>query len=146
MPSAVQPRRPKRIHRATVASTTATSSDSYGLAYLQGSLNQGGLHHKMQFGADSEYRRIFRSDLLRQATRTVFSYTNPVYGTEQPSATVSASDSDQSDQLHNNSLFIQDSIYVNDKWIVALAGRYQRYNQLADTVADGCSRPYTGFR
>src|SRR2546427_7690274 len=31
--------------------------------------------------------------LLRQAVTSTFSYTNPVYGLEQPSATVSASDS-----------------------------------------------------
>ncbi len=115
----------------------AISTDSYGLAYLQGSLNLGGLHHEMQFGADSEYRLIFRADLLRQATRTVFSYLNPVYGTEQPSATVSASDSDQSDQLHGKSLFAQDSVYLGDRWIVSAGVRYQDYNQVA-----GRGRPF----
>lgn len=56
----------------------AISTDSYGLFYLQGSLHLAGMRHEAQIGSDIEYRRIFRSDLLCQATKTVFSYLNPL--------------------------------------------------------------------
>ncbi|MYN24901.1 TonB-dependent siderophore receptor [Duganella levis] len=124
--------------RSNDATHGAISTDSYGLFYLQGSLNLAGLHHEMQIGSDIEYRRIFRADLLRQATTSTFSYLNPVYGTEAPSATVSASDSDQSDQLHDKSVFAQDSIYLTDRWIVSAGARYQDYQQIA-----GRGRPFT---
>jgi iron complex outermembrane receptor protein len=123
--------------RSNDATHGALSTDSYGLFYLQGSLNLAGLHHEMQFGSDAEYRRIFRADLLRQATTSVFSYLNPVYGTENPSATVSASDSDQSDQLHGKSVFAQDSLYLTERWIVSAGVRYQDYSQIA-----GRGRPF----
>lgn len=124
--------------RSNDATHGAISTDSYGLAYLQGSLALGGLHHEMQIGSDIEYRRIYRADLLRQNPVTVFSYLNPVYGTEQPSATVSASDSAQSDQLHDQSVFAQDSIYLGDHWIVSAGARYQDYSQIA-----GRGRPFS---
>jgi iron complex outermembrane receptor protein len=123
--------------RSNDATHGAISTDSYGLFYLQGSLRLGGMRHEAQIGSDIEYRRIFRADLLRQASKTTFSYLNPVYGTEQPSATVSASDSDQSDQLHNKSLFAQDSIYLSERWIVSAGVRYQDYSQVA-----GRGRPF----
>lgn len=123
--------------RSNDATHGALSTDSYGLAYLQGKLELAGMRHEVQLGADLEYRRIFRADLLRQATTSTFSYLNPVYGKEQPSRTVSASDSDQSDQLHNSALFFQDSIYLDGRWILALAARYQTYSQVA-----GRGRPF----
>ncbi|WP_229262034.1 TonB-dependent siderophore receptor [Duganella guangzhouensis] len=124
--------------RSNDATHGAISTDSYGLFYLQGALDLAGLHHEMQIGSDIEYRRIFRADLLRQATTSIFSYLNPVYGTESPSATVSASDSDQSDQLHDRSIFAQDSIYLTERWIVSVGGRYQEYRQIA-----GRGRPFS---
>lgn len=125
------------LQRSNDATHGAISTDSYGLFYLQGSLRLGGLRNEAQIGSDIEYRRIFRSDLLRQATTTTFSYLNPVYGTERPSTTVSASDSDQSDQLHDKSLFAQDSLYLTDRWIVSAGVRYQDYSQVA-----GRGRPF----
>ena len=83
------------LQRSNDATHGALSTDSYGSAYVDGSVQLAGLRHDLQFGADAEYRLIYRSDLLRQAVTSTFSYTNPVYGLEQPSATVSASDSDQ---------------------------------------------------
>lgn len=123
--------------RSNDATHGAISTDSYGLFYLQGALRLAGVRHEAQVGSDIEYRRIFRADLLRQAARTSFSYLNPVYGSEQPSAAVSASDSDQSDQLHNHALFAQDSVYLGPRWIVSAGVRYQDYKQLA-----GRGRPF----
>jgi iron complex outermembrane receptor protein len=96
-----------------------------------------GLRHDLQFGADAEYRLIYRSDLLRQAASSTFSYLNPIYGLEQPSATVSASDSDQRDQLHNQSLFLQDAIHLSDRWVLTTGLRYQTWRQTA-----GRGRPF----
>lgn len=125
------------LTRNNDATHGALSTDTYGTAYVDGSLQLGGLRHDLQFGADAEYRKIYRADLLRQATTRTFSYLNPVYGLESPSSTVSAADSDQTDQLHNQSLFLQDSIHLSDRWIAVAGLRYQSWSQTA-----GRGRPF----
>ena len=125
------------LTRSNDATHGALSTDSYATAYVDGTVELGGMRHDLQFGWDAEYRRIYRADLLRQATRSTFSYLLPVYGLEAPSSTVSASDSDQTDRLHNQSLFLQDSIHLNDRWIAVAALRYQAWSQLA-----GRGRPF----
>jgi len=125
------------LARSNDATHGALSTDSYATAYVDGTVELGGMRHDLQFGWDAEYRRIYRADLLRQATRSTFSYLLPVYGLEAPSSTVSASDSDQTDRLHNQSLFFQDSIHLNDRWIAVAALRYQAWSQLA-----GRGRPF----
>ncbi|MFH0133765.1 TonB-dependent siderophore receptor [Variovorax sp. VaC1] len=125
------------LTRSNDATHGALSTDSYGTAYVDGSVQLAGMRHDLQFGVDAEYRKIYRADLLRQATTRTFSYLFPVYGLELPSSTVSASDSDQTDKLHNQSLFFQDSIHLNDKWIAVVALRYQAWTQTA-----GRGRPF----
>lgn len=125
------------LARSNDATHGALSTDSYATAYVDGTVELGGMRHDLQFGWDAEYRRIYRADLLRQAARSTFSYLLPVYGLEAPSSTVSASDSDQTDRLHNQSLFFQDSIHLNDRWIAVAALRYQAWSQLA-----GRGRPF----
>jgi iron complex outermembrane receptor protein len=125
------------LTRSNDATHGALSTDSYANAYVQGWFDLAGMRHDVEIGMDSEYRKIYRADLLRQATTTVFSYVNPVYGTEQPSHTVSAADSDQTDKLHDTAVFMQDNIHLNARWILALGGRYQSYSQLA-----GKGRPF----
>ncbi|MDY7546155.1 TonB-dependent receptor [Glaciimonas sp. CA11.2] len=124
-----------RSHDATHG---ALIMDSYGTAYLQGRVDIAGLRNDIQFGTDSEYRRIFRGDLLRGTTTTNGNYLRPVYGQDKSVSTVSASDSDQSDQLHNSALFFQDSLYLGKKWILVGGGRYQTWSQIA-----GRGRPFT---
>ncbi|SFQ68602.1 iron complex outermembrane recepter protein [Variovorax sp. OK605] len=125
------------LTRSNDATHGALSTDSYATAYMDGTLELGGMRHDLQFGWDAEYRKIYRADLLRQATTRTFSYLLPVYGLEAPSGTVSASDSDQTDRLHNQSLFFQDSIHLSDRWIAVAALRYQAWTQLA-----GRGRPF----
>lgn len=125
------------LARSNDATHGALSTDSYATAYVDGTVELGGMRHDLQFGWDAEYRKIYRADLLRQATTRTFSYLNPVYGLESPSSTVSASDSDQTDKLHNQSLFFQDSIHLNDRWIAVAALRYQAWSQMA-----GRGRPF----
>ena len=50
---------------------------------------------------------------------------------------VSASDSDQTDTLHDASLFLQDAVHVTDRWIVVGGVRLLTYSQLA-----GKGRPF----
>ena len=123
--------------RSNDATHGSLSTDSYGIGYVNGKLMLGGMRHDVQVGFDTEYRRIYRSDMLRQAVKTPFSYLNPVYGLLPPSSTVSASDSDQTDTLHDASAFVQDTIHLTDKWIVSGGLRYITYNQVA-----GRGRPF----
>ncbi|WP_413765359.1 TonB-dependent siderophore receptor [Variovorax sp. Varisp41] len=125
------------LTRSNDATHGALSTDSYATAYVDGRVELGGMRHDLQFGWDAEYRKIYRADLLRQAVARSFSYLNPVYGLEFPSATVSASDSDQTDKLHNQSFFFQDSIHLGDRWIAVAALRYQAWSQTA-----GRGRPF----
>ncbi|MFT3799602.1 MAG: TonB-dependent receptor [Burkholderiaceae bacterium] len=125
------------LTRSNDATHGALSTDSYGTAYVDGSVELAGMRHDLQFGVDAEYRKYYRADLLRQATRSTFSYLEPVYGLEPPSSTVSASDSDQTDRLHNQALFVQDSVHLSDKWILVGGVRYLSWRQVA-----GRGRPF----
>ncbi|SIT47265.1 Iron complex outer membrane receptor protein [Paraburkholderia ribeironis] len=125
------------VSRSNDATHGALGTDSYAIAYVDGHFDVAGLRNDLQVGVDSEYRRIYRRDLLRQATRYPFNFFNPVYGLESPSSTVSASDSDQTDTLHERSLFFQDSLHLTDKWILIGGARFLSYNQIA-----GKGRPF----
>jgi len=125
------------LSRNNDATHGSLSTDSYGTAYVDGKLQLAGMRHDVQLGGDIEYRKIYRADLIRGAASTNFSYLNPVYGLISPSNAVSASDSAQTDQLHNQALFFQDSIHLNDRWIAVAGLRYQAWQQLA-----GRGRPF----
>lgn len=125
------------LSRSNDATHGAVSTDSYAIAYVDGHFDIAGLRNDLQIGVDDEYRRIYRADLLRQATQYTFNYFNPVYGRESPSSTVSASDSDQTDTLHDTSVFLQDSLHLTDKWILVGGARFISYNQIA-----GKGRPF----
>ncbi|MFJ3486896.1 TonB-dependent siderophore receptor [Pseudomonas sp. NPDC090202] len=125
------------LTRSNDATHGAVSTDSFAIAMLDGKFDIAGFQNDLQIGVDDEKRKIFRSDLLRQNTTTSFSYLNPVYGTEAPSATVSASDSDQTDKLRAESVFFQDAFHLNDQWILVAGARYQTYDQIA-----GRGRPF----
>jgi iron complex outermembrane receptor protein len=125
------------LSRSNDATHGALSTDSYAIAYLDGRFTLAGLRNDVQVGVDDEYRRIYRADLLRQATKYTFNYLHPVYGLESPSSTVSASDSDQTDTLHDASLFFQDNVHLTDKWILVGGARFLSYNQVA-----GRGRPF----
>lgn len=125
------------LSRSNDATHGALSTDSYAIAYIDGHFTVAGLRNDLQVGVDDEYRRIYRKDLLRQATKYTFNYLHPVYGLESPSTTVSASDSDQTDTLHDASVFFQDSLHLTGKWILVGGARFLSYNQVA-----GRGRPF----
>lgn len=109
----------------------AISTDRFTTASLEGKVNVLGMQHDLVFGVDDEYRKIYRADLIRQKSLSTFSYTNPVYGREVEGSTVSAADSAQTDELRSDSVFLQDSIHLNDQWILVAGGRFQEYDQYA---------------
>ncbi|WP_260929331.1 TonB-dependent siderophore receptor [Novosphingobium sp. 9] len=125
------------LTRSDDATHGALSTDYYGTAYIDGHVDLLGMRHDLQIGVEAESRKIYRKDLLRQKTTSTFSYLDPVYGQEEASSTVSASDSDQTDKLHNYSVFAQDSIHVTDKLIAIAGGRGLNWNQIA-----GRGRPF----
>ncbi|QHC99678.1 TonB-dependent siderophore receptor [Pseudomonas sp. S04] len=116
----------------------ALSTDRFTTVSLQGQVETAGMQHDLVLGVDDEYRKIYRADLIRQKSRAPsFSYLDPVYGTEVAGTTVSAADSAQTDLLRSDSVFLQDSIHLNEQWILVAGGRFQEYDQYA-----GKGRPF----
>ncbi|QHF49017.1 TonB-dependent receptor [Pseudomonas sp. S49] len=119
------------LTRSMDGTQNAISTDRFTTASLEGKVNVLGMQHDLVFGVDDEYRKIYRADLIRQKSLTTFSYLNPVYGREVAGTTVSAPDSAQTDELRSDSVFMQDSIHLNDQWILVAGGRFQEYDQYA---------------
>lgn len=115
----------------------AVSTEHFGTLDFSGDLQLGGMRHEVLTGVDHEYRKIFRSDLLRQVNTYRFVYGDPTYGQVPEPTTVAADDSDQTDKVYSQSAFVQDSIHLNEKWILVAGARYQLYDQLA-----GKGRPF----
>ncbi|MBH3461566.1 TonB-dependent siderophore receptor [Pseudomonas putida] len=116
----------------------AMSRDQFATLSLNGNVQLGGMQHDLLLGFDHEDRKVYRADLIRQASRSTFSYLNPVYGQEPEGSTVRASDSDQTDKLRTDSLFFQDAVHLDEHWIAVAGVRLQQYDQLA-----GRGRPFT---
>ncbi|PWB35297.1 TonB-dependent siderophore receptor [Pseudomonas sp. SDI] len=115
----------------------ALSSDRFATASLDGKVQLAGMQHDLLLGIDNEYRKVYRADLIRQASRSVFSYLDPVYGREVQGTAVRASDSDQTDQLRSDSVFFQDAVHLDEHWIFVAGARYQTFDQYA-----GRGRPF----
>lgn len=116
----------------------ALSTDRFTTASLQGQVELTGMQHDLVLGVDDEYRKIYRADLIRQKSQAPsFSYLDPVYGQEVAGTTVSAADSAQTDLLRSDSVFLQDSIHLNEQWILVAGARFQAYDQYA-----GKGRPF----
>lgn len=109
----------------------ALATDRFTTVSLAGDRSLFGLRHELLLGVDDEYRKVYRADLIRQRSLTTFSYLNPVYGQEVEGTTASAADSNQSDILRTQSVFGQDSIHLDEHWILVAGARFQRYDQLA---------------
>jgi iron complex outermembrane receptor protein len=109
----------------------ALTTDRFATASLEGKVNVAGMQHDLTFGLDDEYRKIYRADLIRQSPRGTFNYNDPVYGNEVAGSKVSAPDSNQTDLLRSDSLFMQDAIHLTDQWILVGGARYQMYDQYA---------------
>lgn len=108
-------------------------------ADLTGDVEIGGMQHDLLIGASYDYSDTLRTNMIRCNPSVNFNIYNPVYGNLPECTTVSASDSDQTEKLSTASVYIQDSIHLNDQWIVVGGLRYQYYDLLA-----GKGRPFNG--
>lgn len=115
----------------------AVSQQHVWQAVLSGNLDFGSTRHEVQFGADAEDSNIYRRDLIRGNPNATFNVYNPVYGLLPFSTAVSAPDSDQTDKLRSYSVFTQDTIHLDEHWIVQAGLRYQTYTEMA-----GKGRPF----
>ncbi|WP_256829987.1 TonB-dependent receptor [Pseudomonas sp. Pse1] len=116
----------------------ALTTDRFTTLSLEGKVELAGMQHDLVMGVDDEYRKIYRADLIRQKSLSPsFSYLDPVYGREVAGTTVSAPDSEQTDLLRSDSVFLQDSIHLTDQWILVAGARFQEYDQYA-----GKGRPF----
>ncbi|WP_433885290.1 TonB-dependent siderophore receptor [Pseudomonas vranovensis] len=125
------------LSRSMDGTRGALGSDRFATASLEGKVQLAGMQHDLLFGLDNEYRKVYRADLIRQGSLSTFSYLDPVYGREVEGTSVRDSDSAQTDKLRSDSLFFQDSIHLDEHWILVAGARYQMYDQLA-----GRGRPF----
>ena len=119
------------LTRSMDGTHNAISTDRFATASVEGRVDVAGMQHDLVFGIDDEYRKIYRADLIRQKSLSTFSYINPVYGREVEGTTVSPADSAQTDLLRSDSMFLQDSIHLNEQWILVGGARFQAYDQYA---------------
>lgn len=106
-------------------------------ADLTGDVEISGMQHDLLIGASYDYSDTLRTNMLRCGNSTNFNMYNPVYGNLPECTTASASDSDQTEKLSTASIYVQDSVHLNDQWIVVGGLRYQYYDLLA-----GKGRPF----
>ena len=125
------------LTRSIDGTHNAMSRDQFATVSLAGNVELGGLQHDLLLGIDHEDRKVFRGDLIRQTSQSSFSYVNPVYGQEVEGSSVRASDSDQTDKLRSDALFMQDAVHLDDHWIVVAGARFQQFDQYA-----GRGRPF----
>ncbi|QNL89790.1 TonB-dependent siderophore receptor [Pseudomonas putida] len=125
------------LTRSIDGTHNAMSRDQFATLSLSGNVELAGMQHDLLFGLDHEDRKIFRADLIRQTAKSTFSYLNPVYGQEVEGSTVRASDSDQTDKLRTDAVFLQDALHLDDHWILVAGARFQQYDQYA-----GRGRPF----
>ncbi|MFK3772964.1 TonB-dependent siderophore receptor [Pseudomonas sp. NPDC089406] len=127
-----------RLTRTADGTHNAMSRDQFATFSLNGNVELAGMRHELMAGVDHEDRKVFRGDLIRGANNTSFNYLDPVYGQQAEGTTVRATDSDQTDKLRTDSLFVQDAWHLDDHWILVAGGRFQQYDQYA-----GRGRPFT---
>ena len=106
-------------------------------ADLQGNVVVGGFYNEVLTGIAYENYDLLRTDMIRCKNVKGFNIYNPVYGTVGTCSTVSDSDSDQRIQQESYAAYVQDALYLTDKWIAVAGMRYQYYTQYA-----GKGRPF----
>ncbi|MCX2866194.1 TonB-dependent siderophore receptor [Kluyvera cryocrescens] len=106
-------------------------------ADLQGNVVIGGFYNEILGGIAYENYDLLRTDMIRCKNVKGFNIYNPVYGTLDKCTSVSSSDSDQRIQQETYATYLQDALYLTDKWIAVAGVRYQYYTQYA-----GKGRPF----
>ncbi len=115
----------------------ALSQQHVGQINLQGTMQTGSVSHDILTGIDAEDRNIYRRDLIRGSNTGGFNVYNPVYGQMPNSTNIDPAQSDQRDKIRQQAFFAQDSMRLSEQWVLQLAGRFQRYDQIA-----GKGRPF----
>lgn len=107
-------------------------------ADLQGNVVIGGFYNELLTGIAGENYDLLRTDMIRcKNVKNGFNIYDPVYGSLSKCTSVSAADSDQRIQQETYATYVQDALYLTDKWIVVAGARYQYYTQYA-----GKGRPF----
>ena len=107
-------------------------------ADLTGQAELLGMRHDLLFGISYDYSSTRRAELVRGVNRGGFNISNPVYGLLAPPGRIgAAADSDQTERLITESVYAQDAIHLNDRWIVVGGLRFQHFDQVA-----GKGRPF----
>ena len=106
-------------------------------ADLQGNVVIGDFYNEILGGIAYENYDLLRTDMIRCKNVKGFNIYNPVYGTLDKCTNVSAADSDQRIQQETYATYLQDALYLTDKWIAVAGVRYQYYTQYA-----GKGRPF----
>ena len=106
-------------------------------ADLQGNVDIAGFYNEILTGVSYENYDLLRTDMIRCKNVKDFNIYNPSYGNASKCTSVSASDSDQTIKQESYSAYVQDALYLTDKWIAVAGVRYQYYTEYA-----GKGRPF----
>ena len=106
-------------------------------ADLQGNVDIGGFYNEILTGLAWEHYNLLRTDMIRCKNTKGFNIYDPVYGTVGKCTSVSDSDSDQRLRQRSYAAYVQDALYLSDRWIAVAGVRYQYYTQYA-----GKGRPF----
>ncbi|MDQ1077904.1 iron complex outermembrane receptor protein [Pseudoroseomonas cervicalis] len=119
--------------------TEASTRFSHAVrADLEGRVNLFGMRHDLVFGTSYDYQSTRRSEMVRGRNTGGFNIYNPVYGRlAAPGRVGTPSDSDQMERLESVAFYAQDSIHLNEQWILVAGLRYEQFDQVA-----GRGRPF----
>ncbi len=106
-------------------------------ADLQGNVDIAGFYNEILTGVSYENYDLLRTDMIRCKNVKDFNIYNLSYGNASKCTSVSASDSDQTIKQESYSAYVQDALYLTDKWIAVAGVRYQYYTEYA-----GKGRPF----
>jgi len=126
-----------RVRRRIDATQGSEVSGHAARVDVIGKVQWLGMENELLFGAEYDYRQVLRSDMMRCTTRHWLDIRKLDYGKPQKCTTVVAAQSDQFERLKSPSLYLQDSLHLNEQWIVVAGARYQQYKQIA-----GRGRPF----
>tara|TARA_R110001583_G_scaffold194802_4_gene367132 strand:+ start:5062 stop:7308 length:2247 start_codon:yes stop_codon:yes gene_type:complete len=104
---------------------------------LTGDVDIAGFKNEVLFGASFDHSDTLRTDMIRCSNDSNFNVYSPVYGNLAECTSVSAKDSDQTEKLSTVSTYAQDSLHLNDQWILVGGMRVEYYDILA-----GKGRPF----
>ncbi|SIS96093.1 TonB-dependent siderophore receptor [Insolitispirillum peregrinum] len=125
-----------RLTRRADATQDATTITHSARTDLTGKADIGGLRNDLLFGVSYDDSDTLRTNMLRCATSSVSAAALRT-GALASCNTVSNSDSDQTEKLSTVSAYTQDSLHLDEQWILVGGLRYQYYDAMA-----GKGRPF----